>query len=64
MHVVHNARIQLIATAGNNIAVAAFVASLIVPGITGRLPDGSRLVVTFSWLGFGYSQLALGRLRR
>jgi hypothetical protein len=69
MHTVHNARIQLLATAFNNLALAVIVASFIAPAITFQLRAGGQLLVTFAWVAFGialhlFGQTVLGRLRQ
>lgn len=68
MHAVHNARIQLLATALNNIALAFIVAGFVAPAVTGQLPSGWHALVTIAWIGLGLgihlcAQLVLGRLR-
>lgn len=40
MHAVHNARVQLLATALNNVALAFVVAGFVAPAVTGQLPTG------------------------
>jgi hypothetical protein len=67
--VLHNARITLLATALNNVALAFIVAGFIAPAVTGQLPSGWRVLVTIAWIGLGVgihlcAQLALGRLRQ
>jgi hypothetical protein len=69
MHTVHNARIQLLATAVNNLALAVIVAGFVAPAASGQLQGGSRVLVTLAWIGFGLvlhgcGQLVLGRLRQ
>ncbi len=69
MHTVHNARVQLLATMVNNIAVAFVVAGFVAPAVTGQLPDAGRAVVTLAWIGTGIAlhfiaHLVLGRLRQ
>ena len=68
MHTVHNARIQLLATAFNNLALAVVIASLIAPAVSRQLPGGQQLVVTGAWVAFGVVLhlfgLVLGRLRQ
>jgi hypothetical protein len=69
MHTVHNARVQLLATALNNIALAFIVAGFIAPAVTGQLPSGIRLLVTRAWASTGLvihlsAQFVLGRLRQ
>ena len=65
MHTVHNARIQLVATGFNNLALAVIVA----PIVSGQLPSGGQAVVTFAWVTFGamphvFGQMVLGGLRQ
>jgi hypothetical protein len=69
MHTVHNARITLLATAVNNLALAAIVAGFVAPVIGSQLQGGGRALVAFAWIGFGIvlhgcGQLVLGRLRQ
>lgn len=69
MHTIHNARVQLLGTMVNNIAVAFVVAGFVAPAVTGQLPDTGRTVVTLAWIGIGIAlhfiaQLVLGRLRQ
>ena len=69
MHTVHNARIQLLATAVSNLALAVIVAGFVAPAASGQLQGGNRALVTLAWLGFGIvlhacGQLVLGRLRQ
>jgi hypothetical protein len=69
MHAIHNARIQLLATALNNVALAVVIAGFVAPAVTGQLQGGGRLFVTLAWVGFGIilhigGQLVLGRLRQ
>jgi hypothetical protein len=69
MHTVHNARITLLATALNNIALAFLVAGLIAPAVTGQLQGGTRLLAVLAWAGTGLviqltAQFALGMLRQ
>jgi len=68
MHTVHNARIQLLATALNNGALAFIVAGFIAPAVSRQLPSAGGSVVTLAWIGLGVglhscAQLVLGRLR-
>jgi hypothetical protein len=65
---IHNARVQLAATAFNNLALAVVVAGLIAPAISGQLQGVGRLIVALAWAIFGVvlhigGQLVLGRLR-
>ena len=69
MHAIHNARIQLLATALNNLALAVIIAGFVAPAISGQLQGGGRILVGFVWIGFGFvlhscGQLVLGRLRQ
>lgn len=69
MHTVHNARVQLLATALNNLALAFIVAGFVAPAVTGQLQSGSRVLVTLAWAVTGLvihlsAQFALGRLRQ
>ena len=69
MHTVHNARIQLLATALNNVALAVSVAGFVAPAVTGQLQTGWHALVTVAWVGLGVgihfaAQAALGRLRQ
>jgi hypothetical protein len=69
MHTVHNARITLLATALNNLALAVVVAGFVAPAASGQLHGGSQAVTTLAWIGFGTAlhvsgQLVLGRLRQ
>lgn len=65
MHAIHNARIQLLATALNKLGVAGVVAGLVAPAANGAL--GGVLHIG-AWFAFGAvwlaaAQLVLGRLR-
>lgn len=40
MNTVHNARIQLLATALNNLALAVIIAGFVAPAVTGQLSGG------------------------
>jgi len=69
MHTVHNARISLLATAVNSLALAVIVAGFVAPVIGGQLQGGGRALVALAWIGFGIvlhgcGQLVLGRLRQ
>ncbi len=69
IHTVHNARITLLATALNNIALAFLVAGLIAPAVTGQLQGRTRLLAVLAWAGTGLviqltAQFALGMLRQ
>jgi len=61
----HNARVQLLATAMNNLGVAGIVAGFIAPFANGALGSVVHIGI---WLAFGgawlgAAQLTLGRLR-
>jgi len=69
MHTVHNARITLLATAVNNLALAVIVAGFVAPAVNGQLRGGWQTVTTLAWIAFGIvlhgsGQLVLGRLRQ
>jgi hypothetical protein len=68
VHTVHNARITLLATAVNNLALAIIVAGFIAPAAGGGLHGGGQAAATLAWIGGGIilhasAQLVLGRLR-
>jgi hypothetical protein len=66
VHAIHNARVQMGATALNNLGVAAMVAGIISPWVNnGAVGDAPHIG---AWFAFGAScmlaaQLLLGRLR-
>lgn len=65
MHAIHNARVQLLATALNNLGVGAVLAGVIAPTINGNVGDAAHIV---AWLVLGadliaLAQIMLGRLR-
>jgi hypothetical protein len=69
MHTVHNARIQLLATACNNLGLAVIVATLIAPAIGGQFLGNRSIFVMLAWASLGITlhlagQLVLGRLRQ
>jgi hypothetical protein len=69
MHTIHNARVQLLATALNNIALAFIVAGFVAPAASGQLHAGWQVVTTIAWIGLGVglhfsAQLTLGSLRQ
>lgn len=69
MHAVNNARVQLLATALNNVALAVVIAGFVAPLITGQLQRPGHVVVMLAWIGAGVAlhfgtQLVLGRLRQ
>jgi hypothetical protein len=68
MHAIHNARVQLLATALNNIALAFVVAGFVAPAVTHQLQSANAALVTLAWIALGaalhiVAQLAPGRLR-
>ena len=68
MHAMHNARVNLAATALNNMALAFVVAGFIAPTVNGQLPAGGSYAVTLAWIVLGaglhfIAQLALGSIR-
>jgi hypothetical protein len=69
VNTVHNARITLLATALNNLALAFVVAGFVAPAVTGQLQGGGRALATLAWIGAGsilhsFAQLVLGGLRQ
>jgi hypothetical protein len=67
MHAVHNARVQLAATAFNNLGVGAILAGVIVPTVNAATP-AANLVHLLLWISLGANMLGLaqallGRLR-
>jgi hypothetical protein len=65
MHTIHNARIQLLATALNNLGVAAIAAGIVAPLVKGEI-NGLASVVIWLVIGLdfiGLAQVILGRLR-
>lgn len=66
MHTVHNARVQLLATALNNLGVATIIAGLVAPMVNGTIGDPAHIGAWFV-LGadlIALAQVWLGRLRR
>jgi hypothetical protein len=64
-HLIHNARVQLLATAFNNIGVGSIVAGIVAPLVTG---SGAGTLHFLEWLAGGamfllFAQVILGRLR-
>jgi hypothetical protein len=53
MHAIHNARIQLLATALNNLGLAFIVTGFVAPGVTGQLHGGWHALVTLAWIVTG-----------
>ena len=65
MNAIHNARVQLLATALSNLGVGAILAGVIVPSINGTVGDAAHIV---TWVVLGADLMALahimlGRLR-
>jgi hypothetical protein len=65
MHAIHNTRVQLLATALNNLGVGAILAGVIVPSINGTVGNAAHIV---TWVVLGADLMALahiilGRLR-
>jgi hypothetical protein len=68
MNTIHNARVQLLATILNNMALAVIVAGFIAPVVTGQLLTGGRFFVgLLCWVSGAFlhiiAQFTLGRLR-
>jgi len=66
--IVHNARITLLATVFNNLALAVVVAGFIAPAAGGQLHGDWQALTTLAWIGFGIAlhisgQSVVGRLR-
>jgi len=69
MLMIHNARVQLIATALNNLALAFIVAGFVAPFVSGQLLDLGRVSLMFAVICVGIAlpivaQRALGRLKQ
>jgi hypothetical protein len=65
MHTIHNARIQLLATAVNNLGVGAVVAGFVAPLVNGSVGDLAHIGLWFA-LGadlMAMAQMILGRLQ-
>ena len=65
MHVIWNARIQLLATALNNLGMGTIIAGVVAPTVSGRIGD---FVHVGAWVILGtdliaLAQAVLGRLR-
>jgi len=58
MHTVHNARIQLIATAVNNLGVGCLLAGLIAPAVNGTVGDLTHIIL---WVVLGCDLIALAQ---
>ena len=69
MHAIHNARVQWLATAPNNLGLAFIVTGFVAPGVTGQLHGGWHALVTLAWVVTGVvlqgaAYFALGSLRQ
>jgi hypothetical protein len=69
MHTLHNARINLLATAVNNLALAFTIAGFVAPLTSGQISSGGRVLVAVAWIGVGIvlhgcGQFVLGGLRQ
>jgi hypothetical protein len=42
LHTIHNARVQLIATAINNLGVGSVLAGIVAPAVNGTVGDGNN----------------------
>ncbi len=65
---IHNARITLLATLINNLALAFIVAGFVAPTVTGQLQGGWHALATLAWIGMGAglhyaARVVLGWLR-
>lgn len=61
--IVHNARITLLATALNNLAIAVFAAAFIVPAITGSFASVTvwAIIKTVGWVLLGFALHGAGQ---
>ncbi len=69
MSTVHDAGINLLVTAVNNVALAFTIAGFVAPLAGGQLLGGARVPDALAWIGFGIvqhgcGQLVLGGLRQ
>jgi len=65
VHTIHNARVQLLATARNNLGVGAAIAGIVAPLVNGTVGDLAHIGAWFA-LGadlMAMAQIVLGRLR-
>jgi hypothetical protein len=65
VHTVHNARVQLLATALNNLGVGSIMAGIVAPVVAGTVGDFVH-ITTWVILGadlIALAQMVLGRLR-
>ena len=56
---IHNERIKLLATAFNNLGVAAIVAGIFAPTVNGTVGDPLHIT---AWLAYGASFVAIAQL--
>jgi hypothetical protein len=49
MHTIHNSRVQLLATAFNNLALALIIAGVVAPAVNDQLDGVGRVVVALTW---------------
>jgi hypothetical protein len=63
MHQIHNARIQLLATALNNLGVGSLLAGIVVPWVNGSLSGGVAGWYVFGVLCAVTAQVVLGEMR-
>ncbi len=59
MNAIHNARVQLLGTAFNNLGVASIVPGIFAPTVNGTIGDPLHIS---AWLAFGGSLMALAQL--
>jgi hypothetical protein len=67
-NIVHNARINLLATLLNNTALAFIVAGFIAPTVADQFRGGLHALATLAWVALGVAlhivaRAVLGRLR-
>ncbi len=62
MPIVHNARVNLLATAVNNVALASCVAGFVAPMASGQIASESRLLLGLAWIGIGIVLHGCGQL--
>jgi hypothetical protein len=59
MYTVYNARVQLIATAVNNVGVGSILAGIVAPAVNGTVGDLTHIML---WLVLGADLIALAQL--
>ena len=64
MHAAHNARVQLLATLLNNLALSFIVAGFVAPIVSGQLHPGWHAFVTPIWIACGLGLHYVGRVAR